>query len=254
MTRLTYRVLAALALLISAPHLPAAEQPGYAHPELLVSTDWVAAHRSDPDVRVVDMRDAAAYAAGHVPGAVRIEEGPLRNSEDRLTYLPRPQVLAEMLGKAGIGSRSHVIAYDDQGGKMAARLWYVLNAYGHPKTSLMNGGWTRWTTEKRAVTTEPTNPAPVKFVPRVTPAMTCASPALLARKPGVVVLDARSEAEYSGTQTSPGARAAGRIPGSVNVEWKQNVTGPDLVFKSAPELRRLYASKGITPDKQIVVY
>ena len=254
MIRLSSLALAVIAFLVPALRLAAAERPGYAHPELLVSTEWLAAHRSDPDVRVVDMRDAAAYAAGHVPGAVRIEEGPLRNGADRLTYLPRPEALAEMLGKAGIGNRTHVLAYDDQGGKMAARLWYVLNAYGHVNTSLVNGGWTRWSAEHRPVSSEPESPTPAKFAPKVTPAMTCASLTLLARKPNVVVLDARSEAEYSGAQTSPGAKAAGRIPGAVNVEWKLNVTGSEQVFKSAPELRQLYAARGITPDKQIVVY
>jgi thiosulfate/3-mercaptopyruvate sulfurtransferase len=94
---------------------------GYANPRLLVDTSWVALHAHDPDVRLVDMRDADAYAAGHIPGAVRMAEAPLRNSEDRLTYLPAPDTFAAMMGRAGIANNSHVVIYDDQGGKMAAR-------------------------------------------------------------------------------------------------------------------------------------
>jgi len=227
---------------------------GYMHPELLVETSWVAQHASDPDVRLVDMRDAAAYAAGHIPGAIHIEEGPLRNPEDRLTYLPRSEEFAAMMGQAGISNDSHVVSYDDQGGKMAARLWYVLNAYGDERASLVNGGWNQWIAEKRPTTREVLAVAPATFVPTVTPSLTCPSPELLARTPGTVVLDARSGAEYGGEQTSPGAAKAGRIPGAVNVEWKGNVTGPTMRFRPAPELRKLYESKGITPDKEIVTH
>src|SRR5689334_18367717 len=81
--------------------------------------NWVAQHANDPDVRIVDMRDDKAYAGGHIPGAVHIEEDPLRNPEERFTYLPRPEVFADMMSKAGIGNMTHVIIYDDQGGKMA---------------------------------------------------------------------------------------------------------------------------------------
>ena len=227
---------------------------GYLHPELLVETSWVAQHLNDPGVRLVDLRPAALYAAGHIPGAVHIEEGPLRNPEDQLAYLPRPAVFAAMMGKAGISNISHVAIYDDQGGKMAARLWYVLNAYGDGRASLINGGWNQWLAEKRPTTRDVPEPALARFIPRGTPALTCPSPELLARSPDTVVLDARSPQEYRGEQTSSGATRAGRIPGAVNVEWKENVTGATLRFKPAAELRKLYQSKGITPDKQIVTH
>ncbi len=259
MSTLIVRVWLAALLALAAPGLAvtAAEKTGsgaYAHPELLVSTGWVAAHGADRGVRVVDMRPASAYSAGHIPGAVSFEEGPLRNPEDRLTYLPRPEALVAMLGRAGIGSGTRVIAYDDQGGKLATRLWYVLSAYGDPRVSVLNGGWTKWTAEKRPISTEPAVPEKAAFVPRESPAMSCPSPALLARKPDVIVLDARSAAEFQGRRVSPGAAAAGRVPGAVNIDWQENVTGPNLEFRSARDLRRLYTSKGVTPDRRIVVY
>jgi thiosulfate/3-mercaptopyruvate sulfurtransferase len=227
---------------------------GWPHAELLVDTGWVALHGGDAHVRLVDMRDAAAYAAGHVPGAVRLDEGPLRNSEDRLTYLPAPGAFAALMEKAGIGNSTRVVAYDDQGGKMAARLWYVLNAYGHPRVSLLNGGWNQWTAENRPVSTEVPRVPRATFVPRARPQLSCPAPELLARRSNVVVLDARSPEEYRGETLSPGAAKAGRIPGAVNVEWKENVTGPNHVFKPAAELRKLYASKGVTPEKEIVTH
>ncbi|HLK61675.1 MAG TPA: sulfurtransferase [Chthonomonadaceae bacterium] len=236
---------------VQAQQLP---EGGYAHPEMLVETEWVARHEHDRNVRLVDMRDAAAYAAGHIPQAVHIEEGPLRNPEDRFTYLPSPKVFAQMMEKVGIGNGTHVVIYDDQGGKMAARLWYVLNAYGHMRASLVNGGWNKWVAEKRPVTQKVPTAPPVTFVPKETPTLTCPSPALLARSPGTVVLDARSPEEYRGETVSPGALKAGRIPGAVNVEWKDNVTGPYMEFKPAAALRKMYAKKGITTDRQIVVH
>lgn len=231
-----------------------AASEGYAHPELLIETGWLAQHPNDPDLRLVDMRSEAAYRAGHIPGAVHLDEGPLRNPEDRLTYLPAPDAFAAMMGRAGISNGTHVVAYDDQGGKMAARLWYVLNAYGDNHVSLLNGGWNQWTAEHRPATTEVPAVSPAVFTVTQVPELSCPSTALLARHPGFVVLDVRSPAEYRGEQTSPGADRAGHIPGAVNVEWKENVTGPAMRFKPAAELRQLYASRGITPDRQIVTH
>ena len=246
-------IAAGTAALFVTPAL-AAEKGDARRPALLVGTEWAAAHGQDAGVRLVDMREAAAYAAGHLPGAVKVEEGPLRSTEDRLTYLPKPEAFREMMSRAGIGNQTHVVIYDDQGSRMAARFWYVLNAFGHDRVSLVNGGWKKWTEEKRATTTDVPQIAVASFVPKETPALTCTSPALLARKTGTVVLDARSPEEYRGEKLSPGSSKAGRIPGAVNVDWRENVTGPNLVFKPADELRRLYDAKGITRDKEIVVH
>lgn len=224
-------------------HLDTLRSGGYARPELLVDPGWVALHANDADVRIVDLRPAAAYAAGHIPGAVRLEEGPLRTAEDRLTHLPRPEALARMLGQAGIGNQTHVVAYDDQGGRMATRLWYVLSAFGHDRFSLVNGGWTRWTAEKRPTSQEVPTVQPVVFTPKSVPDLTCPSTEVLARRPGVVVLDTRSAGEHT----------AGRVPGAVNVEWKENLA-PDMTFKPAADLRKLYEGKGVTRDKEIVTY
>lgn len=226
----------------------------YPNPNLLVEPMWLSQRLADRKVRIVDMRSEAAYVAGHLPGAVRIEEKPLRTAEEPFTYLPRPAVFAAMMGKAGIGSDTHVVIYDDEGGRLAARLWYVLNAFGHGRASLLNGGMQKWTAERQTISTETPAVAPARFPIKMKPDMTCPLPQLLKRKTGVVVLDSRSPEEYAATRLSPGSKQAGRVPGAVNVEWKENVGGPNLEFKPARELQAMYAAKGITQDKEIVVY
>ena len=148
------------------------------------------------------------------------------------------------MGAAGITRVTHVVIYDDQGGRSAARLWFVLNAYGHLKASLVNGGWSKWTAEKRPTTPEVPQAAPATYAPKKVPDAVCAAPELLARKPDVVVLDTRSEREFRGA----------RIPNAVHVDWQENVTGEHLTFRPADELKKLYESKGITPDKTVVTY
>jgi thiosulfate/3-mercaptopyruvate sulfurtransferase len=238
------RLLLTASLTLLTGGLSAHAQAPYPRPELLVETSWLASHLSEPGMRLVDMRSGPAYAEAHLPGAVRLEEGPLRNATDKLSYLPRPEVLASMLGQAGITNTTRVVIYDDQGGRAASRLWYVLNAYGHEKVSLVNGGWTKWIAEKRPTTVDVPAIEAATFTPKVTPTLGCTAPELLARKPGVIALDARSPTEHR----------TGRVPGAVNVEWKENLLSPSMTFKPAGELKRLYESKGITPDREVVTY
>lgn len=228
--------------------------PDYPQGSLLVEPEWLAEYSTDKNLRIVDMRSEKAYAAGHIPGSVRIEDKPLRNPEERFTYLPRPEVFTELMNRAGIGNQTDVVIYDDEGGKLAARLWYLLNAFGHSRSKLLNGGWQKWTAQSRPSSSEVTVVPSARYQVKAIPDMTCALPQLLTRKPGVIVLDVRSPDEYSAKVISPGAKQEGRIPGAVNVEWKENVTGPNLEFKPARELLAMYAAKGITPSKEIIVH
>lgn len=249
-------VLLGLALTVGAGLSPlrAAPETGYGKPELLVDNAWLAQHRADANVRVLDLRDEKAYAAGHIPGAVHLNEAALRNPADKETYLPTPEAFAAMMSRAGVTSDTHVVLYDDQNSRPSARLWYVLNAYGHNRVSILNGGWKKYAMENSAASTETPKVAETKFTPRGTPELSCPAPQLLARKLGVVVLDVRSPEEYAGTQTSGGSAKAGRVPGAVNVDWRENVAGPYGEFKPAAELQKMYAAKGVTPEKEIVTY
>src|SRR5438045_1154681 len=120
----------------------------YAHPEQLVETDWVAAHAADANVRIVDMRQSG-YGDGHVPGAVPLSPVAIRDAKAPPTFLPTPAAFEEMMATLGIGDATRVIVYDERGGIFAARLWWILNYYGHPNVALMNGGWIKWTAEQR---------------------------------------------------------------------------------------------------------
>src|ERR1041385_8523803 len=143
----------------------------YAHPEQLVETDWGAAHAKDANVRVIDMRMAAsAYTAGHVAGAIYLSPVAIRVADRPPTFLPTPQEFEALMAKLGVGDATRVVVYDERGGVYAARLWWILNYFGHANVALMNGGWTKWMAEQRPLSSEmPTAPAGVRFTARPNP-------------------------------------------------------------------------------------
>src|SRR5882762_11203164 len=124
----------------------------YAHPEQLVETDWVAAHAADANVRVVDMRQSG-YADGHVPGAIYVSPVAIRDAKAPPTFLPTPAVFEALMASLGVGDATRVIVYDERGGIYAARLWWILNYFGHSNVALMNGGWLKWAAEGRPSST-----------------------------------------------------------------------------------------------------
>src|SRR6185436_12342922 len=171
----------------------------YAHPEQLVDTDWVAAHAHDAGVRIVDMR-MNGYAAGHVSGAVSLSPTAIRDANSPPAFLPTAAAFESMMADLGIGDSTRVIVYDERGGIYAARLWWILNYYGHSNVALMNGGWIKWTAENRAVSaTVPTPAAAVfKVKPGTVKVATADEVKAAINKPGVKLLDARTQAEIDG--------------------------------------------------------
>ncbi len=216
----------------------------YARPELLVEPSWVELHAADPDVRVVDLRAAAAYGMGHVPGAVRLDGGLLRSGEDPETYLPSAATVSGWLRDAGINPNTHVVIYDDRGNVNAARLWYVLSAYGRERVSLINGGWSQWSAEKRPVSTAVPAVSPTAYPVKADARLGSPTSEVLKRRAGVAYLDARSPAENK----------SGRIPGAIHAEWLETVAGPHLRFRPAAELLKLYRDRGLTPEREIITY
>src|SRR4029078_9523923 len=134
--------------------LAALAAAAYAHPEQLVDTDWVVAHAADANVRIVDMRQSG-FGEGDVPGAVHVSPGAIRDAKAAPTFLPTPAAFEQMMTSLGIGDRTRVVVYDERGGIYAARLWWILNYYGHSNVALMNGGWIKWTAEPRPAPTHP---------------------------------------------------------------------------------------------------
>lgn len=245
-------VLVSLMMLLGMSH--AATRNRYAQPDMLVETDWLARHLDNPRIRIVDTRSGEAYASGHIPGAVHFDTAKLRTTDSETEYIPLPEDFVAMMGQLGISPKTRVVIYDDRGGVVGVRLWFVLDYYGHRKVSLLNGGWNKWIKEKRPVTTETPMVAKTAFTVRPNRQTVCTLEQVKTslHNPNVVIVDARSPDEYTGKDKQRNQRG-GHIPGAVNIEWKNNLAD-DGTFKSADQLWRLYRQAGLKPDKEIVTY
>src|SRR3954465_3784425 len=123
----------------------------YAHPEQPVDRDWVAAHVADANVRIIDVRQSG-WEAGHIAGAEPMSPVAIRDAKAAPTFLPTAAEFEKLMASVHIGDNTHVVVYDERGGIYAARLWWILNYFGHPRVSLVNGGWVKWQAEGRAAT------------------------------------------------------------------------------------------------------
>ena len=229
-------------------------QAGYARPELLVETEWLAARTADPQVRIVDMR-MRGYDAGHIPGAVRLENDAIRAADRPPTFLPTAAEFEALMARLGISNKTRVVVYDDRGGIYAARLWLVLNAFGHSNVALLNGGWTKWVAEKRPATADvPAAPAAV-FRARLQPYWVATAQDVLAAidKPGVRIVDARTIGEREGAEMR-GVKRGGYIRSSIHVYWEDALDPVTKAFKPAAEIEKLYRGKGIGPSDEVISY
>jgi len=227
----------------------------YVHPEQLVETDWVAAHAADAGVRIVDMRQTG-YAAGHVPGAVHLAPVAIRDANAPPTFLPTPAAFEAMMASLGISDRTRVVVYDERGGIYAARLWWILNYFGHSNVALMNGGWIKWSAEQRRLSSAiPTAPAGVRFTARPNPkwVATAADVTAAIGKADVKILDARTTDEIEGKDLR-NIRRGGFVPSSIPVYWEDLLDPQQRTFKTADELRQIYESRGITPRNDVIAY
>lgn len=226
---------------------------GYAHPELLAETEWLAAHLNDRGLRIVDLRAQEAYKLAHIPGAVWLDGKRLDNPDTG--YIPEGPQFRALMEELGIGNETLVVAYDDQGGLWATRLWWALDYYGHSNAKVLNGGWNKWSKEGRAKSADAPTVQKATFTPKVNDSVICAADYVKAnlKRSDVVIVDARSQAEYNGTDVR--AKRGGHVPGAINIDWQRNVTADDLkTFKPAEELLKMYEAAGVTKDKKIVTY
>jgi thiosulfate/3-mercaptopyruvate sulfurtransferase len=236
--------------------------------DAVVDTAWLAERLGEPGLRVIDARwylDPAlkgreAYRAGHIPEAVFVDldadlsaPGGGRGSRSGRHPWPSEEQVSRTMGALGIGPGVLVVAYDDQAGAIAARLWYVLRAHGHDAVALLDGGLAKWLAEGRPTTTEVPQIAPAVFTARLRPGFVVDGAQMEARPPGRLVLDARAPERYRG-ETEPIDLRAGHIPGATNAPYAANLTeGPLPVFRAPEELRRHYESLG-AKDQEPVAY
>jgi len=217
----------------------------YAHPEMLVSTDWVAQHLDDKSVRLIEVDvDTTRYEQGHIRGAI---------GWNWQTQLQDPV-------QAGVSVDSLIVLYGDNNNWFAAYALWLLQYYGHNNVRLVNGGRKKWILEGRELTREVTVYSPTKYQAlKLQPTLRASRDFVfkILEKKNVALVDVRSVDEYTGKIIAPPgmtgtAQRAGHIPGAKNIPWSQAVND-DGTFKSFSDLKALYEGKGITSDKDEVV-
>ena len=232
---------------------------GYARPELLVETDWLRDHLDDPGLRIVDCDEWPIYRRAHIPGSVGLPvfhyiKHP--DFPDPPLVMP-PDPFANLMQRLGISNDTLVIAYDGFGGLHGARLWWVLNYYGHENVKVLNGGWSKWLDEGGSAAYQvPTPPTGDFAVPTENQNLNCTVDYGIGRvgNPDTLFLDVRSDEEWDGSNDR-GNKRAGRVPGSVHLEWLNFVTNDThRTIKPAGELRTILEEHGITPDKEVIPY
>lgn len=237
----------------------------YAHPEVLVDTQWAEEHVNDSKVRIaeVDYDPKANYELGHVPGAILFDWRQDINDPVSRNVLSK-QACEALLQRAGVNTDTTLVLYGDFNNWFAAFAFWVFKYYGFNDVRIMNGGRKKWLEEDRKVSKDiPSYPKghfnvsdPDKnirvFLNEVKQA--------LDNKDRIKMVDVRSPKEFTGEILAPPeyptehAQRGGHIPGAENIPWAQAVNDKDGTFKSADELKKLYESKGISPDKEIIAY
>ncbi len=233
----------------------------YPNSDVLVSTEWVAAHGNDANVRLVEVDvDTTAYETGHIDGAVDWGWQSDLNDPVRRDLIGKED-LERLLGQSGITPDTTVVLYGDNNNWFAAFALWILKIYGHKDARLMNGGRVKWEDEGRPLTSD---------IPDVAQAAYSAQDADTALRvfqgdvqarlgnPNVGMVDVRSPQEFTGEILAPPglpetAQRGGHIPGAANIPWASAVAD-DGTFKSTEELSAIYGGKGIVPDKEIVTY
>lgn len=249
-----FALLLGAALTAGAGGSQAPESKGYARPELLVDTAWLAQHLADRNIRIVDLRPRG-YADGRIPGAVWLDNNWIRNPKAPPTFLPTPQEFEALMSRLGISNTTRVIAYDERAGIYAARLWWILNHYGHSNVALLDGGWVKWSAERRAVNTIAPAPVAASFTvrPGTVKVATADQVKAAINAPGVKLIDARSQAEIDGKDLR-NIKRGGFIESSVPVYWEDTFDPVTKAFKPAAEIAKLYRDKGVTAKDEVTVY
>jgi len=234
----------------------------YAHPEVLVETSWVADHLNDPQIRLIEVdEDVLLYEVGHLPGAVKLDWHV--DVQDPVTRdFISQKGFEELMSRWGISNDTTIILYGDKNNWYACYSFWLFSMYGHRNMKIMNGGRQKWESEQRPMT---------KDIPHFAATTYHAKPmdetlrayrddvANGLKNPGRGLIDVRSPQEYSGellhmvNYPQEGAQRGGHIPGAKSIPWAM-AANSDGTFKSPEELRQLYVSREITPDKDIISY
>ena len=233
----------------------------YAHPELLVSTEWVAQHGKDRNVRIVEVDvDTNAYNEGHIPGAIAWAWNTQLSDTIRRDILSK-DALEKLLSESGIANDSTVVLYGDNNNWFAAWALWQLKLYGHKDVRIVNGGRKKWLAEGRELSTA------VSKYPQTTYRAVAPDLSLRAflpqaqaasREASAVLVDVRSPQEFTGEILAPPGlpetcQRGGHIPGARNIPWGK-ACNDDGTFRPFDELKSLYAAEGVDGSKPVIAY
>lgn len=237
-------------------------QQAYEHPEILVSTQWVADHLDDPDVRVVESNeDALLYDTGHIPGAVQVDWFTTLQDPVRRDFVDR-EAFEEICAERGIDNETTVVFYGDKSNWFASYALWLFQYYGHEKVKIMDGGRKKWKQEGRPMTREePDYPEREYAAEEPNQEIRAYREDVFDHlEQGLPLVDVRSEEEFRGEllhmpdYPQEGAMRGGHIPGAKNISWSEAIDEDDGTFLPPEDLRELYESKGITPDNEVIAY
>ncbi len=248
--------------------MPAPQDPNprfqrYAHPDKLVSTEWLAGHLDDPSVVVVESdEDVLLYDTGHIPGAIKIDWHMDLNDPVTRDYLDAEK-FAELMASKGISRDTTVVFYGDNFNWWAAYALWVFTLFGHPDVRLLDGGRKKWIDEGRSLTTDVPTPKRAEY-PVVTrndaPIRAFRDEVMSHVEAGGRLVDVRSPQEYSGEllhmpdYPQEGSLRGGHIPGAASVPWKR-AANDDGTFKDVDELKAIYEDEqGLSSDDTVVAY
>jgi len=223
---------------------------------LIVEPEELERQLANPGILIVDLCKPEVYPQTHIPGAVHLDYAQIVVARRPVMgLLPETQQLEDVLSSIGLSRELHVVAYDDEGGGRASRLLWTLEAAGHDRYSLLNGGLHAWLAEQRPVRSGSETRARHHYPVAWREQAIADRDYILSRlgNPEMALLDARSADEYLGIKRF--AERGGHIPGAVNLDWTQTMDqARALRFKPAAELRATLAALGVTPDKEVVCY
>lgn len=235
---------------------------------MIVSTDWLHQHLHDDTLRIIDIRGHvipaseprphyfshhAEYQHSHIPGAVFVDWVHDITDPDSPngTQIAPPDAYAALMRHLGISDETFVVAYDDANGMFAARLWWSLQYYGHPRAAVLDGGWDRWIAESRPTTADIPQFAEGNFTPRPNHHLRRTIDEVAAAQGQAVLVDVRSPEEFAGESSR--AKRAGHIPGAINLPRNVLLT-PDGTLQAVNDLQARFTAEGIQAEDEVIVY
>ena len=240
------------------------DQRGYAHPDVLVSTDWVEQHLDDPKIRIIESNeDTLVYSVGHVPGAVHVDWTSDLNDQIRRDYITRDGFEA-LMSRIGATPDTTVVFYGDKNNWWACYAFWVFQLFGHTNAKVMDGGRLKWDKENRKLTRDVPSYSKTQYKApdrNDTPHRAYRDDVMAHLKKQGQLVDVRSPEEYAGTRLhmpdypNEGALRGGHIPGAKSVPWARAINPEDGTFKTSAELKKLYLEdQKLSPGQATIAY